>query len=374
MKRWYRLAGLTATLLGCDPRFVETEHEVDAYIARGAFSSACVGLKMKNDPDLRTHTAKRLADWPDVPDARSCLCEALVTSEGYDAAVAAGIKDSKRDDLADCLAPALDKPLGEDRLALVLDLGHINAPRAYALMADLVKSDPDPTIRATAVELLRPSDEHLPVVLAALAGDADPKVRAAAASALATREGREARDALIAAVQKDESGPVRAAALKSVSDDRDASIRAMICSAMMDDADETMRAAAAAAFDGSRNEEEIACLRRRLLTEEPSGTVRAATMASLGSSPRDSAAKALCDAIGPFMKMYVKDQIADRIEAVNIVQAQNNRDWENSYTCVQRALSQGGLSCYARNHLGGWFRELGGSAPTPWCPGMIKNE
>ena len=66
------------------------------------------------------------------------------------------------------------------------------------------------------------------------------------------------------------------------------------------------------------------------------------------------------------------DQIADDVPGFNIIETQNNRDWERSYECVEKALEQGGYSCYARNHLGHWFNELGGSASTPWCEGMVK--
>ena len=75
--------------------------------------------------------------------------------------------------------------------------------------------------------------------------------------------------------------------------------------------------------------------------------VRASTLNALYRSPSDEAALVLCNAIGPFLRMYVKTGIADTLPAVNIIEQQNNRDFERSYECVQKALRQGGYSCYA---------------------------
>src|SRR5690606_29312082 len=106
--------------------------------------------------------------------------------------------------------------------------------------------------------------------------------------------------------------------------------------------------AAVKAAHGTKRPEVLTCLKKRLLANEESASVRTATLKALGASPSDDAAKALCDGIGPFLRMYVKDQIAERMSGVNIVEIQNNRDWEASYACVQKALGQGGYSCYAR--------------------------
>ena len=65
--------------------------------------------------------------------------------------------------------------------------------------------------------------------------------------------------------------------------------------------------------------------------------------------------------------------MAYEIEGADIVRAQNNRDWERSYACVAAAIRQGGYSCYGRNYLGHWMRDLGGKASTPLCPGMRRN-
>jgi hypothetical protein len=146
----------------------------------------------------------------------------------------------------------------------------------------------------------------------------------------------------------------------------------MVCKAMMDDPDERVRDQAVRSFRGSKRSVAIQCLKKRLYTKEESAVVRASNLDALYRSPSDEAALVLCHAIGPFLRMYVVNGIADSLPAVNIIENQNNRDFERSYECVQKAIRQGGYSCYARNHLGQWMNELGGKASTPWCPGMIK--
>jgi hypothetical protein len=174
-------------------------------------------------------------------------------------------------------------------------------------------------------------------------------------------------------MEGEESAPVRAAVLTALTFDKNARTDALACGLLMNDPEPEVRVAAANSFDGTKRKRGLACLKERLVTLEESPEVRSATLAALGASPSDQAAEALCDSIGPFLRLHVVDQIVTEIEGVNVIEAQNTRDWEASYKCVQKALGQGGYSCYARNHLGHWFRRLGGTASTPWCPGMPKN-
>ncbi len=60
----------------------------------------------------------------------------------------------------------------------------------------------------------------------------------------------------------------------------------------------------------------------------------------------------------------------DKVPGTDIIRAQNTRDFEKSFECVQRAVrSSSGYSCYARAYTGHWLRELGGTAHVPRCPG-----
>ncbi len=358
------------------PRFVKESSEIDGYIMRKSWASACVGLKMKNDDGLRRYTSERLAGHPHVRAATSCVCEALYSVDGraVDYAVADGLAGSRRDDLAECLAPALDDGsiVGPDRANLVRVLGGIDASAAYALLEKLAVEDDDPTVRAHATRALKPSLRSTELLVERLANDEAAVVRAAAAEALTDRKEKAVHSPLIAAATSDVDGQVRAAALGAVVKLKHAKRDEIVCNAMLDDSDAQVRDAAVRAYHGSKRKSALKCLEKRLLTEEESTTVRSSVLAALGASPSDLATDILCDSIGPFLKLYVKDAIAETLPAVNILETQNNRDWERSLECAERALARGGYSCYARNHLGHWIKRLGGKAATPWCPGMER--
>ncbi len=372
---WTLLAGVVS---GCEltPRFVEESSEIDGFLARKAFSSACVGLKMREDDSLRTYTAEKLAELPHISVANDCLCAALYDAEAHtwDPAVARGVQGSERDDLAECLAPALGDAQvdAENRAELVQLIGGINAKSAFKALEELAASDPDAGVRAGAASGLRPCTACVDTLQSLVSDDADASVRASAAAALKGRTDKQTVAVLTEAATSDAAGEVRAAALDSVVQRRTAKTDEMACSAMMDDEDVQVRIAAIKAFHGSKRASSIKCLKKRLLTEDENAGVRGAALEALGASPSDKAALALCDGIGPFLRLYVKEKIADDIPNTNIIEVQNNRDYERSYECVAKALSQGGYSCYARNHLGHWFNRLGGKTGTPWCPGMPR--
>jgi len=368
---------LFVCLSGCEiaPDFVESSHDVDRFLLRENFKSACVALEMKKDDDLRRYTAMVMLEYPNDETVNSCLCDALYTpgSGSFDLAVVNGIQSSRRDDLAQCLARGLSDQGIENRKEMVHSLGRISAKASYETLATLVKDEADVAVRIAAVESLRPSAKHVPLLLEVLQQDAEPQVRAAAARAMKGRKNPDFIEHVTRLATEDPSGIVRAASLAAVVKLKLPVTDAMVCKAMIDDPEPVVRVAAVKAYHGTKRTSAIECLRKRLLKEELAPEVRAATLKALGASPSKHAARALCDGIAPFMWMYVREEIAEKLEGVNIVETQNNRDYEKSYACVNSALRQGGFSCYAQNHLGHWFNELGGSASTPWCPGMIKN-
>ena len=368
--------GLFIGLVACEipPQRVDKSKDVDEFIVRGAYASACVALKNGDDDDLRRHTAGVLEQYPSELVANNCICDALYNAEAHswDAAVVDGLRGSKRDDFAQCLAPALADDAIKDRERVAMLLSGLGASSGFKALGDAARSSDDPTIRAAALKGLRGSGGFTDTIVGALNKASEPEVREAAAQALEGRDGKDVVKALIKAARKDEDGGVRAAALSSMVKLKTLSTDEMVCDMMMSDADERVRDAAVRAFHGSKRPTSIACLKERLVTFEESETVRASTLAALGASPRDEAALALCDSIGPFLRHYVKEKLQDDTPATNIIETQNNRDWDRSYDCVARAKAQGGYSCYARHHLGVWIKKLGGSASTPWCPGMVK--
>jgi HEAT repeat protein len=365
---WWLLA-----LMACEvvPRHVQETSEVDAFLVRGAYGSACVALDNEADDGLRTYAASELHKVADRV-ADQCLCAAVYRPERHraDFAVLKGLVDTQRDDLAVCAAAGLADTEVPDRDELARAIGNMDARKGYAALADVAANNPELDVRLAAIKAMKRASGERTALLALLDDDV-PAIRAAAAVALTGRTHRTVEEAARRLLE-DEAVEVRAAALGLlVGADPRGSQRA-VCAMLMGDADATMRIGAARAFHGSEERGAIDCLERRLTTTEENPAVRDAVMDALKASPSDRAAKALCDVIGPMMKLYVKDRIAEETEGVAIVQRQNDRDWDNSFACVEKALKSGGLSCYARNHLGKWMNDLGGKASRPWCPGMER--
>ncbi|MCB9678752.1 MAG: HEAT repeat domain-containing protein [Alphaproteobacteria bacterium] len=368
---------LLAFLLGCDvvPRRIEEPSEVDKFLSMQNYASACVGLKNLDDDGLRTYTAQQLVPFDTRGDARRCLCDALYVADAHraDLAVALGVQNSKRDDLAKCFAPALSDPAVEDKDKVAEALGRIGAPAGFEALEAVVKSDADVATRAAAARSLKPSSAARHTLIEAVLNDPDPTVRAAAAEGLEGKTQDEVVSAIGKVLDDDTDNNVRAVALRSLMVAKAPGAMTKVCRTLMNDEDATMRVGAAKALHGTKSATGIACLKDRLLEKEENPAVRTAVMEALGASPSDKAADALCDLIHPVMKLYVTDKIAEETQGVDICTFQNNRDHERSYECVNRAYNKGGLSCYARNHLGRWVNDLGGKAHRPLCPGMTPN-
>jgi len=372
--RWLVTACIGLALAGCDPTYIETSAEVDIFMSQSRFKAVCVALKNDREHKLREYTATQLARHPDEPVATECVCKALTSFKHgpYDDAVLAGLSGSGRDDFAQCVLPAFDKAEGEERAMLVTQLAEVRAPTGYAKVAEIARSTSEPTaVRIAAIKGLMPvRAEHADLLLGALASDAEPSVRAAVAQTLENSEEPPVVQALVKAARDDADGEVRAAALKAVVKLRIPETDQMVCDAMMNDPDERVRDRAVRSFKGSKRDAALDCLERRLKTLEESPTVRESTLTAIYASPTERAARMLCDNIGPFLRMYVKELPVTRMEGADIVKYQNNRDHERSFECVQRALGQGGYSCYGKYYLAVWMNDLGGKAFKPTCKGM----
>lgn len=377
MKFWSIWMAAALVLAGCDPRQVDSSEQVDAFLSQGRLSAICVALNNHNDDKLREYATRKLVPNLADPVASDCICKGVYRPQynEIDESVGRGIEGSGSDALAACVAPALDNPSfdEEKRITTISVLAGMNAPRAYKILGGLLEKDESAKIREMAAKgLIRARDDYQALLLEKLGNDSAPEVRAAIAEGMERVKDEVVVTALLKALHEDKDGGVRAAALKSVVKLRLDETDKMVCDAMMNDLDERVRDQAVRSFRGSKRSVAIQCLKNRLYAKEESTKVRASTLTALGRSPSDEAALVLCHAIGPFLRMYVVDGIAERLPAVNIIETQNNRDFERSYECVEKAIRQGGYSCYARNHLGQWMNELGGKAATPWCPGMVK--
>lgn len=361
-----------AVSVGCGPPdFVDSVDKIDTFLAQGKTDHACVGLKMR-DEVVRRGTAERLAKHPSDPVAQDCLCRALTTEAdgGFDEVIAGALHGSRHASAARCLGDALAGPAPKP--AIVDTIVAIGAPEGFPVLEQIARNDPDAGLRAKALAGLQGSDAALELAKAVLASDPDAGIRRAAVEALKGRPSAEVRQPLLDALANDADPGVRAAAVGALGKATEVSVIDAVCDALLNAPSPEVRAAAATAFKGTTVARAAACLAKRLAAEEPDGTVREAILQAARTSPSPLVTNALCDEIAPWLRKYVKDTLASEVAGYDIVEAQNNADWKRSYDCVEKALRSPGLSCYAKNHLAFRFRELGGQATPPWCPGMMR--
>ncbi len=371
MRGWW--LACSVALMGCGPSVLQTQDEVDARLSRGANADACGGLQAVSE-DVRTYTAGRLVEHASDPKVGECLCNAAYDKEKgtFDKAIAGTFRDSRQPVLASCLSQALEDARVANKVDVADALGATLTRKGYTELEGLLGADNEAPVRAAAVAWLGRSDAHLAAAIDTLGTDPEPSVRAAAAAGMKPSTKDEADKALREAIKNDPSAQVRQSAVIAASDPLARTTARVLCKTMMEDEDAGVRKAAVLAFTGTSEKADIKCLQERLLSNEEDGGVRGAILDVLEKAPTADAREVLCDAIGPFMRMYVREPYT-KVDGAHIVTAQNNRDWDNTYSCLQKALSQGGLSCYARNHLANWYNDVGGSMSAPWCPGLPRN-
>jgi hypothetical protein len=368
------LAAALSLLAACEftPNHVASR-DIDDALINGRYKTVCKGLEMKDDK-VREYATEKLVEVQE-PIAAECICKFLPGQEfvpgtdGWDPAIARGLTGTDRDELATCFADLVARPDLPRRLEAVSTLARIPARAARDALANVATSPGEADQRAAALKAIAADPVYKDRILGLLSGEPDPAVRAAAATGLGGLKDDVTVNALVAAATGDKDGVVRGAALVAVRQSGHPAADEMACKAMMEDESPDVRRAAVMSFQGTKRKEPIACLRARALAFEEDSSVREAMLTVLKSSPSDDAALILCDAIPFWMKSYVKEEIPEKLPGTMIVKAQNDRDWERSYACVQRAVGQGGYSCFARMHLGNWFRELGGNTHVPECPG-----
>ena len=342
-----------------EPNYV-SKADLDRAMAGGDTPALCAGLRMK-EPETREHAADKLETYGLPAD---CLCERLQYEGRWDAPILSGLAGGKDAEKLACVGALLDDAAQPERTALVGAVQKIPALRPRLVQA--ATSDADAAVRAAAMPVFRNSKDAAEIALVTgwLASDPSPVVRAAAAGALFSQA--PGTDALRTAVGTDADPAVRAAALASLQSVKPDDFDTTVCSALINDAAPEVRVAALESMRATRDPEQLACITERLGKEEAAPEVRAALLKTLTSSADPIAAKALCDAIPAWVKLYVKDTAPS--EGEDILKAQNNRDFEKSYDCVQSALKQGGgYTCQGRAYVASFFRELGGKAAVPTC-------
>ena len=327
-------------LLGCvaqPPNFID-QAGIDHAIATADMVSICAGMAMK-DAGTRGYAAEKIATWSPPQD---CACEHLERDGGWDAPVIRGLKNATADETAGCVAALLDKPTLPDRAGLVTAIASMKVPKVQVRLVEAAKSDADAGVRASAMVALRPDKDvaSRELVIAALS-DADARVRAGAATALI---GIKDAGPQLAAATKDSDPSVRAASLASLKTVEGFAFADVACPILAADPDETVRASAAAAMTGTRDEALLACLKSHMAEREDSSMVRVGMLTALRKSSTQTASDILCDAIPFWTRTYVGDGPVERDSDVDIVGAQNARDFERSYDCVDKAWKAGHYS------------------------------
>jgi hypothetical protein len=353
-----------ALLLACDlpgPSFVDRK-AVEAAYHRGDEASVCVGLDME-DERVRGYSAEILSTWA---EPSSCLCTALDKAGKWDPVVLRALAKGEDDAHVGCAATLLDDPKVQDRGELVKILVAIKVPQVEARLKEAAKADADPAVRATAMAVLRPGKdaEALTLVTGALT-DPNPAIRAAAAQVLSNVDA--AKDPLVAAA-KDADPNVRGAALASLRTIKGVDYPALACPALRTDPEPVVRAAVAAAMKGTSDPALLACLREHMLENEDDALVRKAMLDTLHHTSAPAAADMLCEAIPFWVHTYIGEDHPEREGAADIIFAQNNRDMNRSYECVEKAVKAGGYkTCEQKFYVNDWFHELGGknAAPRP---------
>ena len=362
-------------LAACDltPSYVDTK-DIEQAAARGAWATVCKGLEMKEDR-IRRYATEQLWKTKAPAEEQACICEHVAVGEnGWDAAIVEGMQTLGDDKIVGCFASLVERPDLEKRTEAVVALAKTTAPIARTTLAKVAEAEGDAETRARAVAAIS-GNKDFKDTMVRLLDSPEKGLRAAAAKGLAGIKDRKLTDRLIAIATDDAEGDVRAAALVAVKSSGSSKAHAMVCEAMLSDASPAVRESAIRTFRGTRRDSAVKCLRAKAFAEEESAAVRDALLEVLKSSPNDNAALVLCDAIPFWMRTYVKEDIPDKIPGTMIVKTQNDRDWERSYECFERAYRKSaGYSCFAKMHVGLWFREVGGKNYVPSCPGYENKD
>lgn len=367
------LAPLLLAACEVPPNFVENG-DIDDAMARKQYKTVCVGLTMK-DEDTRKYAAGKMKEITE-PIAVECVCENIKDEKkGWDKAVASGLRGTDRDDLAGCFTPLVEKSDLPERMEAVVALGMIPAPAARTTLGKVAAEAGAATdVRSAAISAIGGDPKHTDTLLGILKDDADAGVRAAAAKGLHGIKDDKVVGALRTALESDADGAVRGEALLGLKKAGADDIDGLICKAMNEDESPEVRKRAISAYRGTKRKEAIACLRERALTLEEDPAVRSTLLSVLKSSPKKDAKKVLCDAIPFWVRSYMKEDLPPKVPSADIIKAQNDRDWDNSYDCIAKAQRAGGYSCFGKLYVGHWFRQVGGTAYLPNCPGYENPE
>ena len=111
-----------------DPGLV-IQADVELAVARKDFSVLCAGMNM-DDSDLRTYSTEQIRTFKD-PKVSECICKSIKSPDvGWDSAVAAGLKDETRNEVARCFTSVIMDPKLPNREEAIVALSEVKAPIA----------------------------------------------------------------------------------------------------------------------------------------------------------------------------------------------------------------------------------------------------
>jgi hypothetical protein len=346
------------------PTFV-SKGDIDKAIGTRNETVLCTGLTMKEE-ETRSYAAEKIVTLDKMKS--NCLCEHPTYQGHWDAAILQGARKAKEDARAGCLATLLDDPAQTERPALATALLDVKVPAVRARLVTAATSDADPAVQAAALPILTGTKDPAEVQL--LAGGLATKPTGWVLSATRALAGQAAAAPALKSLATTHADPaVRAAALDAYRQDHTADFAEVVCAAMLKDADATVRTAAITMVKSSRDAAVLGCLRERAMTVEPDAGVRLALLQTLSRTGAPEAADILCDTVPFWVKTYVKDVAVAEKSPEDILYFQNDRDFERSYECAEKAYRAGGYSCWGKAYVGARFAEFGGKASYPKCGG-----
>lgn len=346
------------------PSFV-TKGDIDKAMGTRDEQVLCVGLTMK-DAETRSYAAEKIVTIDKM--SSTCLCDHLRYEGAWDAAVLEGARKAKDDSRAGCVATLLDDAAATDRPGLAKALLDVKIPAVRARLVKAATTDADPLVQAAALPVLTGTKDagEIKLLTDGLATQPTPWVLAA----VKTLAGQVAAAPALKSVASTHSdAAVRAAALDAFHQAHTEDFPAVVCEVMMKDADPAVRGAAIRLTQSSRDATVLGCLRERATTEEPDAIVRLTLLQTLAKTAAPEAAAILCDAVPFWVRTYVKDAAVTEKSAEDILFYQNDRDFEQSYGCAEKAVKAGGYTCWGKAYVGARFQEFGGKAGFPRCGG-----
>jgi len=347
-----------------EPSFV-SKGDIDKAIGRRDEAAICVGLRMK-EAETRSYAAEKLVSMDEL--STTCLCENLKFEGRWDASVLEGARKVKDDGRAACAAALLDDPAAPERAALATALLDLKIPTVRARLVTAATSDADPAVAAAAVPVFTGTKDAAEVTLLAEGLGTKPVPWAVAASKVLASQPAAAPALRSVATTHADAG-LRAAALDAYRQLKPEDFGQVVCDAMMKDADPGVRQAAVAMVKSTRDDAILGCLRDRAFTEEPDAQVRLTLLQTLAKAGAPKAADILCEVVPFWVRTYVKDTPVQEESVDDVLWYQNDRDFERSYACAESAYKAGGYSCWGRAYVASRFKEFGGKASFPRCPG-----